>query len=260
MNDLRRARGVKQRHLWWLLVHGLPSRGSRQRHHPGRQPGAQAEPRARRDCARGSACLRWRACVGRCQFGEPDELPRIKSRAAYERGRNTPPDWRIACCYVGKGHRRQSVATAALVGALDLIAGLGGGTVEGYPEDAGAVPAGFLDNGALSTYESLGFTRHRKIGKHRWGRHEGRRVLSDDHVTGVIEQCRFRSSTPLRSWPPRCRGQRRPSARPDRWWSRPSESGKIGDEPVGQTQRGGRRMADRGSSTGPVGPRGGPDA
>jgi len=40
--------------------------------------------------------------------------------------------------------------------------------VEGYPEDAGAVPAGFLFNGALSTYEKLGFARDRKIGKHRW--------------------------------------------------------------------------------------------
>jgi hypothetical protein len=60
------------------------------------------------------------------------------------------------------------VATAALAGAVDLIAGLGGGTVEGYPEDAGSVPAGFLYNGALSTYEKLGFSRYRKIGKHRW--------------------------------------------------------------------------------------------
>ena len=30
------------------------------------------------------------------------------------------------------------------------------------------MPAGFLYNGALSTYEKLGFTRDRKIGKHRW--------------------------------------------------------------------------------------------
>jgi hypothetical protein len=60
------------------------------------------------------------------------------------------------------------VATAALAGALDLIAGLGGGTVEGYPEPADSVPAGFLYNGALSTYEKLGFTRDRKLGKHRW--------------------------------------------------------------------------------------------
>jgi GNAT superfamily N-acetyltransferase len=107
-------------------------------------------------------------CVGWCQFGPPDEVPRIKSRAEYERGRTATPDWRIACCFVGKGHRRQGVATAGLAGALELIAGLGGGTVEGYPEDALSVPAGFLYNGALSTYEQLGFSRDRKIGKHRW--------------------------------------------------------------------------------------------
>ena len=107
-------------------------------------------------------------CVGWCQFGAPDELPRIKSRAAYEKSQTTVPDWRIACCFVGKGRRRQGVATAALAGAVDLIAGLGGGTVEGYPEDAGSVPAGFLFNGALSTYEKLGFSKDRKIGKHRW--------------------------------------------------------------------------------------------
>ena len=82
--------------------------------------------------------------------------------------RSALPDWRIACNFVGKGHRRQGVATAALAGALDLIAGLGGGTVEGYPEDAVSVPAGFLFNGALATYEKLGFVGDRKIGKHRW--------------------------------------------------------------------------------------------
>jgi GNAT superfamily N-acetyltransferase len=107
-------------------------------------------------------------CVGWCQFGAPAEVPRIKSRAAYEKSQTTPPDWRIACCYVGKGHRRQGVAAAALAGAVELIAGLGGGTVEGYPEPADSVPAGFLDNGALSTYEQLGFVRDRKLGQHRW--------------------------------------------------------------------------------------------
>lgn len=107
-------------------------------------------------------------CVGWCQFGTPGEVPQIKNRAAYEKGRTVLPEWRIACCFVGKGHRRQGVATAALAGALDLIAELGGGAVEGYPEGADAVPAGFLYNGALSTYEKLGFIRNRQIGKHRW--------------------------------------------------------------------------------------------
>src|SRR5215211_4513642 len=61
------------------------------------------------------------------------------------------PDWRIACNFVGKGYRRQAVATAALNGALELIAALGGGRVEGYPEGADSVPAGFLFNGPLSS-------------------------------------------------------------------------------------------------------------
>jgi hypothetical protein len=108
------------------------------------------------------------ACLGWCQFGPPAELPRIKSRAQYEKGQHAPADWRIACNFVGKGHRRKGVATAGLAGALDLIATLGGGTVEGFPEAADSVPAGFLFNGALSTYERLGFVRDRKIGKHRW--------------------------------------------------------------------------------------------
>src|SRR6478672_10065764 len=107
-------------------------------------------------------------CLGWCQFGSPSELPRIKSLKEYEKGLTDLPDWRIACNFVGKGHRRKGVATAGLAGALDLIAGLGGGVVEGYPEGAGAVPAGFLFNGALSTYERLGFVKDRKIGKHRW--------------------------------------------------------------------------------------------
>ena len=107
-------------------------------------------------------------CVGWAQFGAPAEVPRIKNRKEYEKELKVPPDWRIACCYAGKGHRRKGVNSAAIAGALELIAGLGGGVVEGYPEDAGSVPAGFLYHGALSTYEKLGFERDRKIGKHRW--------------------------------------------------------------------------------------------
>ena len=107
-------------------------------------------------------------CLGWCQFGSPTELPRVKNRKEYEKGLTDLPDWRIACNFVGTGHRRKGVASAGLAGALELIAGLGGGVVEGYPEAAGAVPAGFLFNGALSTYEKLGFTRDRQIGKHRW--------------------------------------------------------------------------------------------
>lgn len=107
-------------------------------------------------------------CVGWCQFGRPAELPRIKNRREYDKSGGASPDWRIACNFVGKGHRLQGVATAGLRGALELIAALGGGTVEGYPEPAEYVPAGFLFHGALSTFEAAGFNRDRKIDEHRW--------------------------------------------------------------------------------------------
>ena len=108
-------------------------------------------------------------CVGWCQFGSPEEVVRIKSRRDYEKSRTGAlPRWRIGCNYVRAGYRRQRVASDALAGALDMIAAQGGGRVEGYPEPAGAVPAGFLFHGALSTFEQLGFARDRMIGKHRW--------------------------------------------------------------------------------------------
>ena len=45
------------------------------------------------------------------------------------------PNWRITCFFTGKGLRRCGVADAALGGARAEIAGQGGGTVEGYPEE-----------------------------------------------------------------------------------------------------------------------------
>lgn len=142
--------------------------------HPERVEGETApnrerkQDRVRAGAAHAALVFEGDECLGWCQFGSPEEVSRIKNRAAYEKGRAELPDWRIGCCYVGKGHRRQGVSAAALAGALDLIAGLGGGTVEGYPEPAGKVPAGFLYHGALSTFENLGFTKDRQVGKHRW--------------------------------------------------------------------------------------------
>lgn len=80
------------------------------------------------------------------------------------------PDWRITCFFSGKGHRRGGVAAAALEGAVGQIRSLGGGVIEGYPEDIEgrkATPA-FLFNGALHMFERAGSERSRKIGKHKW--------------------------------------------------------------------------------------------
>src|SRR5262245_3742776 len=72
-------------------------------------------------------------CVGWCQFGVPDELPRIKARKAYMDGLEDLPDWRITCFYSGKGHRGQGVSATALAGALTEIARLGGGSSRATP-------------------------------------------------------------------------------------------------------------------------------
>jgi GNAT superfamily N-acetyltransferase len=109
-------------------------------------------------------------CIGWCQFGPTDELPRIKNRKVYEQELETLPDWRITCFFVDKGHRKSGVAATALAGALTEIARLGGGSVESYPEDAEGrkTSAAFLHNGTLKMFESQGFQRTRQIGKSRW--------------------------------------------------------------------------------------------
>jgi GNAT superfamily N-acetyltransferase len=109
-------------------------------------------------------------CVGWCQYGPTEELPRIKHQKAYRAGLRELPDWRITCFFVGRTHRHRGVADAALTGALAQIAGLGGGMVESYPEDTSdrKVSGSFLNNGTLAMFERHGFTRTKQIGKHRW--------------------------------------------------------------------------------------------
>ena len=111
-----------------------------------------------------------RDCVGWCQFGSPDELPRIKRQRAYLDGLEGLPDWRITCFFVDKAYRGQGVAAAALAGALQEIARLGGGTVESYPEEVvdRSVSGSFLHNGTLSMFERQGFERGRQLGKNHW--------------------------------------------------------------------------------------------
>jgi GNAT superfamily N-acetyltransferase len=109
-------------------------------------------------------------CVGWCQFGPTDELPRIKSKRAYLAGLTTPPDWRITCFFTDKSYRGTGVSARALDGAVAEIARAGGGTVESYPEDTEGrtVSGSFLHTGTVRLFEHHGFTRTRRIGKHRW--------------------------------------------------------------------------------------------
>jgi ribosomal protein S18 acetylase RimI-like enzyme len=105
--------------------------------------------------------------VGWCQYGTPEELPRITHRKEYEAGLVEPAEYRITCFFVDRDYRRKGVAEAALRGALDLIAQAGGGFVDGFPYDTGGdrENASFLYNGTRSLFEQAGFEYERPKGK-----------------------------------------------------------------------------------------------
>jgi GNAT superfamily N-acetyltransferase len=143
-------------------------------HSEGKERGAdrrdKKECRVREGAAHAALVYDGDQCVGWCQFGSPDELPRIKREGAYREGLSALPDWRITCFFVDKSYRGIGVAAVALHGALQEISRLGGGTVESYPEDVNgrSVSASFLHNASTAMFEKEGFTRNRQIGKNHW--------------------------------------------------------------------------------------------
>ena len=144
-------------------------------HHEGSQRGidrrAVKEARVRNDQAHAALVLDDDGVAqGWCQWGRPDELPRIKHARVYLAETPSVPDWRITCFYVDTRHRGQGVARAALGGAIEQIALAGGGLVEAIPEvTAGRdAPGRFLYSATVELFESFGFTRQRQVGKHAW--------------------------------------------------------------------------------------------
>ena len=105
--------------------------------------------------------------MGWCEYGTPDELPGIFHRKQVESVGPALPDYRLTCFFVDRGHRRKGVATAALDGALKLIAAAGGGVVETYPRDTAGkkYSASFLYNVTRGMFEDAGFTFERSVGK-----------------------------------------------------------------------------------------------
>lgn len=107
---------------------------------------------------------------GWCQYGSPEELPKIKHRVQYEKDVPPTPNWRITCFWVDSKHRGQGIARAALGGALEQIAERGGGLVEAIPEvTVGREAHGrFLFSATVELFEDFGFERVRQVGKHAW--------------------------------------------------------------------------------------------
>ena len=111
----------------------------------------------------GDAAIAW------CQYGSPEELPRINHRKEWEAGLTAePPAYRLTCIFVDRDYRRRGVARAAVRGALDLIAKDGGGVVEGYPHDlqqGEKMRSQFLYSATRSLFEEVGFSYERPKGK-----------------------------------------------------------------------------------------------
>ncbi len=91
-------------------------------------------------------------CVGRCQFGPVNELPRVRvARAKTAR----LPDWRITCFFIDQRRGRQ-VASAALEATAE-IARLGGGLVESCIAELpdAKLASGFGFNANVAMFERM---------------------------------------------------------------------------------------------------------
>lgn len=97
-------------------------------------------------------------CIGWCQYGSPQELPKIYHKKEVEL-KTILPDYRITCIFVDKDYRKQGVSEFVLKGALDLIKQSGGGFVESYPQDTVGkeVTSSFLYNSTRQIFEKTGF-------------------------------------------------------------------------------------------------------
>jgi ribosomal protein S18 acetylase RimI-like enzyme len=138
---------------------------------PGIDHRATKEERVRSDRAHAALVFDENGVAqGWCQYGSPGELSNIKHRRKYDDDPPPLPDWRITCFWVDKRHRGEGIARAALEGALEQIAALGGGLVEAIPEvtDGRVAQGRFLFSATVELFEQYGFARVRQVGKHAW--------------------------------------------------------------------------------------------
>ena len=147
-----------------LLVHLVPyaRRQTRGRERPPLEGASRSRGESAALVFDGDDAVAW------CQYGSPEELPRIYHRKEWEAGlTGEPPAYRITCIFVDRDYRQKGVAGAAVRGALDLIATAGGGIVEGYPHDLRGekMRSQFLYSATRSLFEEIGFSYERPKGK-----------------------------------------------------------------------------------------------
>ncbi len=101
--------------------------------------------------------------VGWCAIGPKHDYPRLL--ASRTSGGDVPGAWSLSCFVVRVGHRRQGVARALLVGAVELARAENAECVEAYPVDVSArksVSSAELYHGPLSLFLDAGFTEVRR--------------------------------------------------------------------------------------------------
>ena len=104
------------------------------------------------------------------QWGGAEELDGFKHQREYDKEPPRVPDWRITCVFVDKAHRGQGLARRAVEDAMAQIEARGGGVVEAISEetDGRVAQQRFPFSLTAEVFDSLGFQRIRKVGKHAW--------------------------------------------------------------------------------------------
>jgi GNAT superfamily N-acetyltransferase len=107
--------------------------------------------------------------IGWCNVGKAEYFVQFDRSVAYQQFKqtdSTKPNWRIACVFVDKHHRKKGLSAQALACAIDYIQSQGGGLVEAFPLH--------LTNqdkpqytGTLNQYLELGFEIITRLGKNR---------------------------------------------------------------------------------------------
>ena len=132
---------------------------------------SEKEGRVREGRAHAALVYDGATCVGWCQFGPTDELPRIKHQRAYldglERASGLADHVLLRRPQAPAQRGRLGRARTAL---WARSRGSGAARWRAIPRTskAGRSPASFLHNGTVSMFERHGFERTRRLGKHHW--------------------------------------------------------------------------------------------
>lgn len=103
--------------------------------------------------------------IGWCQYGTPDELPRIDQKKSYKHPKNF---WRLTCFFIDKRYRGKGISKLILEAALKHMKKRKVRMVEAYPIDTsrGKFRSAVLWPGTLKLFQSAGFQIVGSFGKH----------------------------------------------------------------------------------------------